>query len=301
MEIRRLIQELTSDSRCILYEVVPTRSFDLLAPEKILSSPIYQHFSAFIVTDSPLANLKASSVLSSIKVKNILNKPVICTLSTRDKNSLALQSEIMALNSFDVRIFLFLTGDPIKYGNQKQAKIVSEGNSSLLLKIASNFNLTPPQDLNGNKIYGKRREIYPLAAINTHAKNPNSMIGRMRLKISRGAIALVSQPVYDLKTASLMLEYLEMVNLELGTNASLIFGFFPISSLQSAIFVDHLPGAFIPQSWLKALEQAKDEGREYEESLRLSKNLYKELMILHPKIHFMTSNKLNLAEDIILS
>ncbi|MGX3045146.1 hypothetical protein [Helicobacter sp. T3_23-1056] len=65
-----------------------------------------QAIDAFVCTDSPLARFKPSSILSSIKLQNALSKPLICTLSMRDRNSIALCGEILAANEFDLRAFL---------------------------------------------------------------------------------------------------------------------------------------------------------------------------------------------------
>ena len=56
-------------------------------------------------------------------------------MSMRDRNLLALQSDLLGANDFDIRVFLTLTGDGVKHGDHPIAKGVIEGNSQLLLEI----------------------------------------------------------------------------------------------------------------------------------------------------------------------
>ena len=64
-----------------------------------------------------------------LKLQQEFNKPVIATMSMRDRNKIALQSDLMGANDFDVRAILALTGDPAKMSDQPHAKGVFEANS----------------------------------------------------------------------------------------------------------------------------------------------------------------------------
>ena len=58
--------------------------------EKIKDSGIDQYVDRYIITDNPLSKLRMSSILSAIKVKEAFSKPVMLTMSMRDKNKLSL-------------------------------------------------------------------------------------------------------------------------------------------------------------------------------------------------------------------
>ncbi|RAX53121.1 hypothetical protein CCY99_05890 [Helicobacter sp. 16-1353] len=297
LDIERLIEKILSDDEFLSYEIIPQKAFSLDSTlEKIKQSELYNLFDAFICTDSPLARLKHSSILASIKAQNYLKKPTICTISVRDKNSIAIQGEILGLNEFDIRIFLALKGDPIRLGDQPQAKGVFESNSYMLFDIINALN--DGKDLANLNIKDNGRKIYPFAVVNSFANDMENIYKRMFRKVQKGAIALVTQPIYDINNAKELLLILERVNKELGKNAKLILGYHPVSSLKAAEFLyNKLPGCYIPSKWIDKLRNASDERSL---GLELSRNLYKELRAVYPKIHFMCANSIKMAESIIL-
>ncbi|RAX57665.1 hypothetical protein CCZ01_05095 [Helicobacter monodelphidis] len=217
------------------FEFVPSLSGSLSAQIQTLKvSGIVEKINAFICTDSPRACLKPSSILTSIKLQNALGKPSICTLSMRDRNSLALQADIIAANEFELRIFLALTGDAIRYGNQPQAKDVFESNSSLLIQIIHALNLG--RDLQGNELSGKLKPIYPLCVMNSYATDWEKLKRKMYKKVESGVNAIVTQPIYDIQVAEQLLECLHKINHQLGSKTILIIGFYPVISYKSAYF-----------------------------------------------------------------
>ncbi len=299
-KIESIMQKMLSDSPFLSYEIVPQKAFSIAKILRdIKQSAIFERIDAFICTDSPLSRLKHSAILASIKIQDFLEKPAICTISARDKNSIALQGEILGLNEFEVRIFLTLRGDPIKLGDQPNAKAVFEGNSFLLLEIISNLN--NGVDLNGAKLSDSGKKIYPLSVINAYANDMENIAKKMRKKIALGALALISQPIFDVQNAKNLLAMIEAINADLGRDSKLIFGFYPVTTLKTAEFLYHkLPGCFMPESWIKELQSANgDLQKEREIGLELSRNLYANLIKLHPKIHFMCANKIKIAESII--
>lgn len=298
-KIESSIKKLTSDEAYLSYEIVPQKAFSIdNILQNIKQSAIFDKIDAFICTDSPLSKLKHSAILASIKIQDFLGKPAICTISARDKNSIALQGEILGLNEFNIRIFLTLRGDPIKLGDNPQAKAVFEGNSFMLLEIIRSLN--SGIDLNGNRICDSGRAIYPLSVINSFANDMQNIYKKMRKKIALGAIALITQPIFDINTAKELLSMLDSINAELGAEAKLVFGFYPVMSLKTAEFLYHkLPGCFMPESWIEELKSAIHTGDEAKVGLELSRNLYKEIYALYPKIHFMCANKLNIAKEIL--
>ena len=86
------------------------------------------------------------------------------------------------------------------------------------------------------------------------------------------------------------------------SKAQLILGFFPITRLKTAQFLaSHVPGINVPRKWVDELYKAHKEGeaKEYEVGFALSKELFEELLSIHPKIHIMTANRFELADAIL--
>lgn len=296
--IEDCIQKIYS-SNFLSYEVTPPRG-SYLDDLPISDLQNWGEFDALVCTDAPLAKFRPSSILTAIKLQNYLRKPVICTLNMRDRNSIALQGDILGANELNIRLFLTLTGDPIRLGDMPNAKGVFEGNSTLLTRLIASFNQNT--DLNGYPLKSAPKPIYPFGVMNSYSNNPLSLKNKMKRKIKSGVLALFTQPVYDIEIAKLLLDWCEEINQELRTNTQLIFGYFPIMRYKTAHFLyTKLPGVYVPQDWLETLEKASKNGNEEEEKVGfiLSKKLFFDIKNLHNKIHFMNSNKVKLAREII--
>ncbi len=257
----------------------------------------------FTTTDNPLAKLKYNSLFAAKMLQERFNKPVIATMSMRDRNKIALQSDLLGANEVDVRAILALTGDPASISDQPHTKGVFEADSTLLLDIISCFN--SGIDYAGKPLSHKSKEIYPFAVVNSYAKNPKTLQKKMQKKIKHGAVGIITQPVYDLQSAKLLLELKDAANeacCNENKSAELILGVFPITKLRTAQFLSaHVPGINVPASWIEALRDAHEKGadEEYRVGFELSRNLFLELKALHPKIHLMTANQFTLTKSIL--
>ena len=258
---------------------------------------------AFSATDNPLAKLKYNSLFASIKLQQKFNKPTIATMAMRDRNKIALQSDLLGANDFDVRAILALTGDPASMSDQPHAKGVFESNSNMLLEIITSFN--NGMDYSGKPFKIKPKPIEVFAVINSYAKNFKSLEKKMNKKIMNGAVGLISQPVYNLENAKKLLTTFETSKERFDDNrskAQLIFGIFPITKLRTAQFLSsHVPGIYVPQDWIDALTKASKIGEEeeFKVGMQLNQILLKDLTNLHPKIHLMTANKFDLAAELL--
>lgn len=315
--------EISKDAlqKSVPHETTPPKS----TQAKTLSDTI----DAFVCTDSPLARFKPSSILSSIKLQNALDKTLICTLSMRDRNSMALCGEILGANELGLRAFLSLTGDPIKLGDCAESKGVFEENSLKLARIIRDLNSGIA--LNGKPLASPVSKIYNFAVINSYSNNPASLATKIKRKLANAPIcAFFTQPIFARQSAEFLLEALDSAKREIAqgyaqegasqereTNCDtsyeenhqtnrdtqIIFGFFPVLSFRVAVFLrDKLPGVYIPQEWLERLESASAKGKDYEREvgLELSRKVWEDLHNLcssAPKIHFMSSNHIEILRE----
>ena len=282
-------------------EISPQAKYDLgYIEEKINNSNISNYIDGFIVTDSPFANLKISSILAALQLQQRLNnnKPFIATQTMRDKNSIALQNDLIGANYFDIRMILAVTGDAIANGNQKQAKSVFEGNSELLISII--------KDLNKGKSLGEfifkepLKPIYPFCVINSYAKNNDSLKVRLAKKANSGVKAIFTQPIYEVERLELMLNWID--ELPLKEKPILVPGFFPILTYKTAYFIYYkLPGAYIPETWLNKLKEASDKSSEEEKKVAvdLSTNLFNSMIQKHKKMHIMSMNNYDFVVNLL--
>jgi len=265
---------------------------------------LHEKVSGFSCTDNPLAKLKMSGVLSAIKVQQTFGKPVIATMSMRDKNKLSLQSTLLGANDFDLRCILALTGDPAKYSDQPEVKGVLERDSTLLLSII--YHLNNGVDYSNKPLNPAPRPIYPFAVSNSYAKDMKQLQKRMVKKLDYGARAIITQPVYTLENAKAVLEVFEeaktMSIRETAKEAQIVLGQFPIVAARTANFIDDkVPGINVPKEIIDEMNLASMDSKEKEREVgfALSKRIFDDVMEAHGKVHLMTHNRFDLCADLI--
>ena len=116
-------------------------------------------------------------------------------ISCRDRNKIALQSDILGANALGIKNILCITGDSVKAGDQQDAKAVHQFESVRLLKqiIAFNEGIDPTfGELSDRKTF-----LFPGAAADTNCRNQKSLINRMRKKKEAGARFIQTQMVME--------------------------------------------------------------------------------------------------------
>ncbi|WP_353662143.1 methylenetetrahydrofolate reductase [Hydrogenimonas sp. SS33] len=298
----KLIETLQdAKKRYITLETTP-RHDALFTPviDKIASLNLHKRVDGFSTTDNPLAKLKFNSIIAAHQLQQRFKKPVLATMSMRDRNKIALQSDLLGANAIDVRAILALTGDPAKISDQPGAKGVFESDSTMLLDIIKCFNAGI--DYAGREFGIKPQPVYPFAVSNAFAKNPNTLLKKFIKKLDHGALGIITQPVFDRENALALLELFEEAKLKSGREGMLILGIFPVTRLKTAQFLaSHVPGIHVPKAWIDALYEAQKKGEKEEEKVgfALSRDVLGDILALHPKIHLMTANRFELAAKML--
>jgi 5,10-methylenetetrahydrofolate reductase len=300
-------EKLKGKDRFITVEVTPPHGASMSGVlKKIDESDLVDNIDGFSVTDNPLSRLKMSSILSSIKLQERFKKPVIATMSMRDRNKLSLQSSLLGANDFDIRIILALTGDPAKLSDQPEVKGVLERDSTLLLSII--YRLNNGMDYSNRELNPKPKPIYPFAVSNSYSRNMNKLMKRMVKKLNYGAKAIITQPVFDINNAKELIDIFETAKSEsireTAKDAQLIFGQFPVVSTKTVNFIaNRVPGITVPKSIVEEMDLAgmDSKEKEWEVGFELSKNILDEVLKIHPKVHIMTHNRFKLCSELLKS
>jgi len=289
--------------RLITLETTPPK-LPTLDPmlEKLEKSKAYKYVDGFSTTDCPLSKLKYNSIIAAYRIQQKFNKPVIATMSMRDRNKIALQSDLLGANDLNITNILALTGDPAKMSDQPNTKGVVEGSSILLLEIIRAFN--NGMDYSGKEFKIKPKPITPFAVTNSYARNFSTIEKKMYKKVKNYASAIITQPVYDMEIVDKMLEIRDKIRKEFNDERKefeIIFGFFPITKLKTAQFLhSHVPGIYVPDNWIEKLIKAHkiSQNEEYKVGLELSKTIFNKLLKKHPKIHIMTANRFEIVQEL---
>ncbi len=301
----KFCKTLHSNKPFITVEITPPHGSSIKPTiEKIKELNLQEKVAGFSVTDNPLAKLKMSGVLSAIQIQQAFNKPVIATMSMRDKNKLSLQSTLLGANDFDLRCVLALTGDPAKFSDQPEVKGVLERDSTLLLSII--YRLNNGFDYSNKELSPKPKPIYPFAVSNAYAKDMRRLKKNMLKKLNYGARGIITQPVYNLENAKDLLEIFEECKHEsvrdTAKNAELILGQFPVVRARTANFIsDKVPGITVPKNIIDEMDLAAMDSveKEQEVGFNISKEIFDSILKLHPKMHLMTHNRFDLCSKLI--
>ena len=231
-------------------ETTPDLSMDLESSvNKII--PLVGLADAVNITDSPNCKTKLSSILvaSEIKKKGL---DVILQLTGRDRNRIAIESEIIGAASIDINKILCLTGDQ---PSEDGPKAVNEFNGTTLIELINILNSGKITD--GTEI-AATKEIYAGAAddLYTHQSKPEA-VNSLISKINSGAKFVQTQYCFDIE----VIKFYSNLLLNNGKNASwkVLVGMGPLKSARQADWMrKNLWGINISDEIIDRLDKSED-------------------------------------------
>ena len=212
-----------------------------------------------------MSALAAASLLLGAGIKPILQ------ITCRDKNRIALQSELMGAAALGIENLLLLTGDDPKAGDQPDTKPVFDIDSKTLIETARRLrdDGTLPT---GRKIGGKADFFVGAADLPIDPPagwRPNALLGT----IKSGAQFVQTQFCMDAAIVRRYIGALEQAGIT--KQLAILIGVNPLRSAKSAAWMkSHLYGTIIPDAFIARLEKANDPERE---GIRICAELIEEL------------------------
>ena len=209
---------------------------------------------AIDVADNPMARLRMSPWAMSSRIQSEVGVETVLHFTTRDRNLVRLQSDLLAVHALGIRNLLVLRGDPPQMGDYPNATAVSDVKPSGLVHLIKEFNRG--RDVAGNAI-GAPTAFTVGVALNVTARDLDREAHVLDQKIRAGADFICTMPVYDLEALDRLLRVTGRLPLPL------IVGVLPLVSHRHAEFLhNELPGLSIP-SWVRArLREAADPRQE---------------------------------------
>ena len=234
--------------------------------------------------DAANATDQQSSVmrLGSLATCHILKKkgldPVL-QMTCRDRNRLALQSDLLSAHVLGVENVLALTGDLPALGDHPQAKQVYDLDSVSLLWVISRLN--EGYDMVGNELQGKTN-FFSGAVVtpgaDTEAKLELQLI-KMEKKIAAGAGFFQTQAVYD---ADAFAKFMKRVE---GFKVPVLAGVIPLKSVAMARFMNrNVAGVFVPEELISKMAEAENKAQT---GMEIAANLIRELKDICQGVHIM--------------
>ena len=207
------------------------------------------------ITDGSRAVMRMCSLaMSKLLLENGI-EPVM-QISCRDRNKIALQSDILGANALGIKNILCITGDSVKAGDQQDSKAVHEFESVRLLRQIQDFN--KGIDPTFGELSDKKTFIFAGAAADPNCRNQRSLKNRMSKKKEAGARFIQTQMVMEKEN---LMEFCE--NISNPLEIPVIAGVFLLKSYKNALFINkYVPGANIPENILNRLKNTKEPLRE---------------------------------------
>ena len=211
-------------------------------------------------------------------------------ISCRDRNKIALQSDILGANALGIKNILCITGDSVKAGDQQDAKAVHEFESVRLLQQIQAFNKGLDPTL--GELSDKKTHIFAGAAADPSCRNQRSLETRMRKKKDAGAGFIQTQMVMEREN---LMEFCEKISKPL--EIPVIAGVFLLKSYKNALFINkYVPGANIPENIINRLKNAKDP---LQEGIQIAAEQAKDFINIADGIHLMAVKAEHLIPEIL--
>ena len=209
---------------------------------------------ALNVTDNQTAIVRMSSLSGCVILIRMGIDPVM-QMVVRDRNRIAIQSDILGAVALGIRNLLCLSGDHQKFGNHPTAKNVYDIDSIQLVKTVKTMR-DEKKFLCGENISGEV-PLFIGAVENPFADPFEYRVIRLAKKVQAGADFIQTQAVYDLGTFA---RWMEMVRDQgLDKQVHILAGVIPIKSVGMARYMrDNVSGVSVPNEIVTRLEDAKD-------------------------------------------
>jgi methylenetetrahydrofolate reductase (NADPH) len=200
---------------------------------------------AINLTESPRARMAIEPKSVARLLIERGHEPIV-QFTARDRNRIALQSDILGAAALGIRNAVFMTGDDPKNGDHPDAKPVFDLNTMEMLKAARAMNAG--SDMAGNELKGAPK-LFLGATANPGANDLDTEAENTQRKIKAGAQFLQTQAVYD---AESILRLTSAVKLD---GVALIVGIIPLKSSKMARWMNEsIPGIHVPETLIKEMD-----------------------------------------------
>ncbi|MFH1995719.1 MAG: methylenetetrahydrofolate reductase [Candidatus Omnitrophota bacterium] len=273
----KLCEKIEQKKFIITSEIAPPKGTNV---EELIHElePLKGMVDAINVTDQQSSVMKTGSLATCHLLKKSGFEPVF-QLTCRDRNRIALQSDLLSASVLGVENVLLLTGDHQKLGDHPDAKGVFDLDSVTLIQAAKG--LQDGKDMKGNALAGAPKFCIG-AVVNPGADPIEPEIIKMEKKIASGAQFFQTQAVYDI---GLFMNFLEASK---HLKTTVLAGIVMLKSAGMAKYMnENVAGVIVPDNLIQEMKDAPKEERP-KKSVEITIRLVKELKDLCQGIHIMS-------------
>ncbi|PLX99755.1 MAG: 5,10-methylenetetrahydrofolate reductase [Desulfuromonas sp.] len=282
----RLQQQLADGRFVITAEVAPPKGCN---PDPALdTAAAFDQVTAVNVTDNQGANMRMTPlVLSGLLLQRGV-EPIL-QLTCRDRNRMALQSDLLGAAALGIKNLLLLSGDHARFGDHPEARSVFDLDSVQLLQAVSA--LEQGHDLAGKKLSAAPR-FFPGAAVSPASEPFELMMQKCVKKAAAGAQFFQTQAVF---CAAHLGHFMATARSEF--EAPVIAGILLLKSARMAHFLnDNIPGVMVPEELILRLESAR---QPLEEGVAIAREMVAAAREQCQGVHLMTLGREDLIPAIL--
>ncbi len=259
----RLEKVLAAGQMAVTSECGPPRGSD---PDAITKKAelIKDHVDAINITDNQTSVTRMCSLAACIRIKLMGLDPVL-QMVTRDRNRIALQSDILGAASYDIANILCLSGDHQSFGDCAQGQNVHDLDSMQLVQTARHMR-DEGKFLGGDDIK-RPPQMFVGAAANPFADPFEIRVPRLAKKIKAGAEFIQTQCIYNLDKFE---EWMKLTrDRGLHEQVYILAGMTPMKSAGMAKYMkNRVPGMDVPDELVKRLSDTPKE-KQAEEGIKI--------------------------------
>jgi len=266
-------EKLQSHRFIITTEITPPKGVET---SSFLSDAeqLKQHVDAFNVTDNQRAVMRMSPLAVGKLLKDAGHE-VILQITCRDRNRLALQSDLLGAWALGIQNICVMTGDHTTKGDHPDAKPVFDLDSVQLLEVVRK--LKEGYDLSDNRL--EHAPDFVVGAVSNTDPTQTMQHIKLRKKVSMGLDFIQTQAVYDAEEFACFLEKISDIDVPI------IAGVIPLRSAKMARFMNtSIPGIRIPDELITRMENAEEP---VQEGMKIAVQLTRELKNMCRGIHLM--------------
>jgi methylenetetrahydrofolate reductase (NADPH) len=259
----KLEKILASGNMAVTSECGPPRGSD---PEAILKKGelIRNHVDAINITDNQTSVTRLCSLAACIHLKNIGVEPTL-QMVTRDRNRIALQSDILGAASFDINNILCLSGDHQSFGDCPTGQNVHDIDSMQLIQMVRMMR-DEGKFIGGDDIK-RPPSMFVGAAANPFADPFEIRVPRLAKKIAAGVEFIQTQCIYNLDKFELWMQ--QVRDRGLHEKVHIMAGVTPLKSAGMANYVGkRVPGMDVPEEVINRMKSVPKE-KQAEEGINI--------------------------------
>ncbi|MBC7108573.1 MAG: methylenetetrahydrofolate reductase [Methanomassiliicoccales archaeon] len=209
---------------------------------------------AFNLTDNQTAIVRLSSLASAVICLQEGVEPVM-QMTCRDRNRIALQSDLLGASALGIKNVLCLTGDHQTFGNEKGAKNVYDIDSIQELLIFKK--MRDEKKICGGEELEEAPKVFLGAAENPFADPFEFRVTRLAKKVNAGADFIQTQAIYDMERFEKWMEGVRERGLD--KKVHILAGVIPLKSVGAARYMKNkVSGMIVPDSIIDRMRKAKD-------------------------------------------